>query len=351
MDKLRIGVIGVGWWSSSVHIPQLRATGQVEIVAISRRDPEKLALAQQALHIPQAFTDWQDLLAQPLDGVIVSTAHHAHTEPTLAALARGIPVLVEKPLALTTADAERMVAAAAQVPLMVGYNARCLGPVRTLHQALPTLGTVRQINIVTSDYYRWFWEAKSLPPAMAQVLKASGVPAGLMGDGSLAGYWRSDPAQMGGGMFVDMGSHWVDLGLWLGGAAPLSVVAFTEQAGLPVDCFVAVQARLANGVLVSWSMGAGVAGKSQRQVTILGDRGVLTGAWSSWDVGAFTLHQGGTQTTLESQFPNLTPAQAFVHLLRGEGPNLCPAEAAAQTVALTQAAYQSAERGQIVNLA
>ncbi|WP_287130040.1 Gfo/Idh/MocA family protein [Candidatus Cyanaurora vandensis] len=352
MAKLRLGVIGIGWWATAVHVPALRQAG-AEVVAISRRDPVRLAVAQQALGVPQAYTDWRELLAQPLDGVIVSTAHHAHMEPTLAALAQGLPVLVEKPLALTSSDSQRMVSAAEQAGqlLMVGYNARCLGLFRTVQQALAQglIGQVRQVNLVFSDNYRWFWEAERVPPAMTAMLRASGVPEGLMGDGSLDQYWRRQPEQMGGGMFADIGSHWVDLALWLGGAPAVTVMALTERAGLAVDCFVTAQARLANGVLVSLTAGAGVAGKSQRQLTVLGDQGLLTSTWSSWDMTEVQVQQKGTITALTTQFSDLTPAAAFVQALRG-GPNLAPAQQAAHAVAFTEACYRSADSGALIHL-
>ena len=52
----------------------------------------------------------------------------------------------------------------------------------------------------------------------------------------------------GTGSFPDIGVYMLDLALWIGGAPPTEVVAFTENAGLPVECFVSAQARLAKGL-------------------------------------------------------------------------------------------------------
>lgn len=103
---LRIGIIGAGIWSTVAHIPQLRQTGQAEIVAICRRDQAKLDMIQAKFQIAEAYTDWQAMLDRAaLDAVVVSTPHHLHTQPTLAALQRGLHVLVEKPMALRSEDA------------------------------------------------------------------------------------------------------------------------------------------------------------------------------------------------------------------------------------------------------
>ena len=138
-DKIRIGMIGMGFYAITAHVPALRDTGQVEIAAISRRNPKALADAKEALDVEGAYADWHDLLDRSdLDAIVVSTAHHAHAEPTIAALQQGYPVLVEKPMAVTSEDARAMVEAAQQANrlLAVGYNRRSQGCWRAAKQAL-----------------------------------------------------------------------------------------------------------------------------------------------------------------------------------------------------------------------
>src|SRR5438445_192733 len=112
-DKLRVGIIGIGFFALASHVPNLRATGKTELVAISRRNPARLAMAKEALNVDRAYTDWREMLdREMLDAVIVCTPHNAHLEPTVAALERGLHVLVEKPIAVTTRDAGAMIRAA-----------------------------------------------------------------------------------------------------------------------------------------------------------------------------------------------------------------------------------------------
>jgi len=107
--KLRVGIIGAGLRALFLT-PELRATGRAEVVAICRRNPERLAMAQKALSVSKVYTDWREMLDQAeLDAVIVSTPHHYHAEPAIAALERGLHVSVEKPMALTSKDAWAMV--------------------------------------------------------------------------------------------------------------------------------------------------------------------------------------------------------------------------------------------------
>jgi len=167
-EKLRVGIIGIGVYAAYLHVPQLRATGRAEVVACARRNPERLAMAQQGLQIDQAFTDWRQMLDEvQLDAVVVSTPHNAHVEPALAALERGLHVLVDKPMALTSHEAWAMVEAAekAHKVLMVACGNRTLGKWQTVKRQLQAgaIGRVRQINCAVSAYRRWFWEAGAMP--------------------------------------------------------------------------------------------------------------------------------------------------------------------------------------------
>src|SRR5688500_11222650 len=103
--KLRVGIIGIGHFAVSSHVPNLRATGRAEVVAAARRNADRLALAKRDLDIPATYTDWREMLAsEVLDAVVVCTPHNQHVEPALAALDRGLHVLLEKPLCTSVAD-------------------------------------------------------------------------------------------------------------------------------------------------------------------------------------------------------------------------------------------------------
>ncbi|CAN5715848.1 Gfo/Idh/MocA family oxidoreductase [soil metagenome] len=125
-QRLRVGVVGAGLIAQVAHLPYLRElSDRFETVALCDI-VEETASAVAARHgVPQTFTDWRELLDQPLDAVIVLTSS-SHAPIAIEAARRGLHVLVEKPMCLSVAEGRRMVEAAesAGVTLMVGYNKR-----------------------------------------------------------------------------------------------------------------------------------------------------------------------------------------------------------------------------------
>src|SRR5690606_11581160 len=123
----RIGVIGIGWWATTMHIPTVQASEAADVVAICDLDPERVRIAGDHFGIKGRYTDMHAMLkAERLDGVIIGTPHIHHTDPAIAALQAGAHVLIEKPMATIAADAERIADAAAlsgcQVMVPTGLN-------------------------------------------------------------------------------------------------------------------------------------------------------------------------------------------------------------------------------------
>jgi predicted dehydrogenase len=355
-QTVRIGIIGVGWYAGKELIPKLRETGKVEIVAITRRSADRLALAQQELNVREAYTDWREMLEKSaLDAVVVCTPPNAHTEPTLAALERGLHVFVEKPMALACADAQRMVEAAAKADriLMVGYNARGMGSWRTIKRLLRAgaIGAVRQVSVTACVDVRFIWRGMALPEETQNVVASSEFYSDVFDRGN----WRTIPGSVGGGMFADIGSHLQDLMLWLGNGSPRQVAAFAQRTGSPA--IISALAHLDNGVLLAIAFNDAVSGGeainfySRGRMTFYGDRGLLTADWAhmmTTEAEQIWLEQDGFRTKVEPEFATIHPAAAFVATVLDGAPNICPAHEAARVVALTEAAYQSAAEGRIV---
>src|SRR5213079_1692862 len=117
---LRVGLIGAGANTRSRHIPGLRAIADVEIVAVCNRRPESTAAAAREFGIPRTFERWEDLVAdEGIDAVVIGTWPYLHCPITLAALAAGKHVLTEARMAMTAAEAHRMLAAAREHPDLV----------------------------------------------------------------------------------------------------------------------------------------------------------------------------------------------------------------------------------------
>ena len=355
--KLRIGVIGIGWYAGGTLIPRLRETGRVEIVAIARRNPERLAVAQEQLNVAEAYTDWQEMLDRcQLDAVVVGTPPNAHADPAVAALERGLHVYVEKPIALSHTDAQRMVDAAARADriLTVGYNARGMGSWRTIKRLLGqgAIGSLRQVSVTACVDVRFIWRGMALPEEKQNVFAASAYYSDVFGPGN----WRTQPDVVGGGMFGDIGSHIQDIALWLADGSAVQVAGFAQSTGSP--SIISALAHLDNGVLLCMTFNDAVSGGetlnkfySNGRMTFYGDRGQISADWTkmmSTEAEQIWLDQEGVRTQVQPEFETVHPATTFVSAVLDGAPNPCPAPEAVRAASLTAAIYQSAAEGRMV---
>ncbi len=192
-DRLRVGLIGTSWWADLEHLPGLRARGDVEVTGLCGRDPARLAALAAKHRVPETYRDWRELLARGrLDALVVSTPNALHREQALAALAAGVHVVCEKPLALDAAQAREM-----------RDRARAAGR-KTLtfftHRALAASALTKRL--VDQGFL-------GRPVHVA----ASYLTNSHLRPGKKAG-WRMQRAQAGTGVLGDIGSHVVDLVRW-----------------------------------------------------------------------------------------------------------------------------------------
>lgn len=198
MRSIGYGVIGLGFFGEK-HAEVAAGLPNVELRAVCTRRPERLAEIQQRLKVPQAYTDYHALLADPsVEAVSVVTHIDDHAEPAIAALRAGKHVLLEKPMARTVADCDRIIAAAEQTGtlLMVGHICR-FNPRYALARERVRAGELGQI---VSMYAR-----RNIPAARSRTVLEKISP--LLGDGI----------------------HDTDLMLWLSGARVESVYALTHS--------------------------------------------------------------------------------------------------------------------------
>lgn len=126
MQPLNVGVIGLGWFGEK-HCEVLAGLSEARLAAVCTRRPERLAEVVKTFQVPQGYTDYRELLADPaIDVVSIVTMWDQHVEPAVAALQAGKHVFLEKPMASTLADCDRIIAAAAKSKgrLMVGHICR-----------------------------------------------------------------------------------------------------------------------------------------------------------------------------------------------------------------------------------
>lgn len=228
-DRVRWGVAGCGWVARDFVAPALEAAGNCETTALL--DPDRAALeAMDAPPETSLHTELSDFLAASgLDAVYVAAPNHLHLPLVEAAARAGKHVLCEKPMAPTLAEAERMVEACreAGVVYATAFDQRFHAAHRRLTAmvAAGDLGTVCSARI---HYACW------LPPEWSD------------------DNWRADPARAGGGAFMDLAPHGLDLLRFLlgEGLSEVRVLSQRRVFGYPVEDGAALVGRTPGGVLV-----------------------------------------------------------------------------------------------------
>jgi predicted dehydrogenase len=310
------GIIGCGDVTEVKSGPALQKAERSQLVSVMRRDAAKAADYAARHGVPRWTDDADTLIADPeVTAVYVATPPSSHADYTIRALEAGKHVLVEKPMALTLEDCDRMAAAAeaAGRKLCVSYYRRALPRFERLREIV--LGG--EIGIPRAIELRHFRPAGELPGQS----------------------WKLDPGVGGGGIFADTHTHTLD---WLCTVfgPPRAVRGLSRrQAKLyPAEDLVAFLIDF--GDLPAVGLCAYATTQHDESVTIHGSEGFVS-------MGAFRkapirLTRGGV--TEEIHIPD--PAhihqplieRVIAHFL-DEAPNPCDAEAGRRAVALVLEIY------------
>jgi predicted dehydrogenase len=207
-EKLRIGVIGTSGYTSAIHLTPLSDHQDVDLAALCGRNRSRTQDLADKFQIPEAFTDYEEMIKRgKLDAVIVAAPDEMHYPMTMAALQAGLHVLCEKPMALNVNEAGEMLNAAqrANVKHMIEFSWRWMPHYQYLHKLVSD-------GFVGRGYHFHFR---------------------FLGDrGRTPDYtWRSDPKQSIG-VLGDLGSHMIDLAIWMAGDATSvsgNLASFSER--------------------------------------------------------------------------------------------------------------------------
>jgi predicted dehydrogenase len=124
-EKLRIGLVGAGWWTTDYHLPGLEAHPKAEIAALCDPQAARLARAAEAFEVRHTYADYREMLARErLDGVIIATPHATHFPIARDCLMANLPILLEKPMTLFAREARALVdlARERQREIVLGYH-------------------------------------------------------------------------------------------------------------------------------------------------------------------------------------------------------------------------------------
>ncbi|NMA78208.1 MAG: Gfo/Idh/MocA family oxidoreductase [Actinomycetales bacterium] len=308
MASRRIGLIGCGD-VSVVHIEALRDIEGLELVGIADTDPQARARAAEATGVP-GFASTQELIdgVHP-DAVHVTTPHDEHIDPSLTALAAGVHVLQEKPLAHTLAEGRRLVDAA--------EAAGAAGAAGEGAAGAKTSGT--KVGICFQNRYNLASQRLHEMLGSGELGAVRGAWASVVWTRSADYYrarpWRGTWEGSGGGLLINQAIHTLDLVQWLlggvertdghvatrkfgdvievedtaelllhhpGGATTSFYATLTAPQHRPVeielDCehaYVSLRGGTEGGLTIRWADG---------RVDTVGERSVTSGGRSYWGV-------------------------------------------------------------------
>ena len=238
----RLGFVGVGWIGAS-RMHALAATELAEVVAVAEPDPTSRAQAVAQVPSARGVTDLAELLAMDLDGVVIATPSALHAEQARQALAHGVAVFCQKPLGRDLAETRSVIEAARSADRLLGVDLsyRHLAAVEAVRMLLRDgeLGRVYAADLFFHNAY-----GPDKP-------------------------WFTQRSESGGGCLIDLGTHLLDLVLWLTQGSDAEVLSrVLLHGGEPVvpgteavEDFALAQLRLDSGVDVrmacSWFLPAG----------------------------------------------------------------------------------------------
>lgn len=326
MTAIRWGIIGCGDVTEVKSAPAFAEAQGSALVAVMRRTAHLAEDYARRHGVPRWYADAEALVADPhVDAVYVATPPDSHREHVLLAARHRKPVYVEKPMALDHRQCLDMIEAcqAAGVPLFTAYYRRAL-PRFLRVKALMDEGAIGDVRAVTVVLYRRH----------------------VMGAGPLP--WRVDPAVSGGGLFVDLASHTLDLlDFMLGPIASAAGDAANQGRFYSAEDIVSAALAFECGV-----RGTGLwcftADRNEDRVEIIGDAGRIT--FSTFDEVPVTLARDGAVESFGIPHPphvQQSLIQSMIDALQGRG--ACPStgESGARTTRVMDmllAPYYAARR-------
>lgn len=347
--ELRAGVIGAGGIVRDGHVPALRRSG-VEVVAVCDPNRARARALAAALGIPHALASHDELLAlDGLDLVSVGAPNALHAPIVLDALASGRHVLCEKPIATSSADARRMVAAARRAGRLLGVNQHMrFDPSAQLmrgHVASGALGDVYLADV--------------------RLARQSGIPG--------YGSWFTRRELAGAGALLDIGVHMLDLALHLLGfprvervrgavSAPLGPqgvglgewgIDRRRRGAFDVDDTAVATLSLAGGAVIRMHVAWASFGPDEERVTLHGTRGGLDRAPRIYGrarpLRLYTQGRGGAVVETAPTLPRgnfwFAGIEQFVRAVRGEEPLAVDPAEAVQVLRLLERVAASSEAG------
>lgn len=331
---IRVGVAGTGAVSQLVHLPLLTERDDVVLVAVSDADEAKAGAIGRRFGVDRVLGDEALLTDEEVQAVLICTPNHLHESQAVAALEAGKHVLVERPLALSSAGCRRVLdaARASECTVMVGMS----------HRFRPDVSALRAF-VAGGELGR--------PYAARVAWMNRKVPL-------RRGTWRQRPEQAGGGALMDLGVQSLDLALWLLDSPRVRrVSAVLSRDEYEVEDAATLLAETADGIALSVEVSWSFFGSEDRHYArVLGTDG--SGSLPPLEVFK---QLGGRPMEVTPKQPPLPSGSApymnayrreidhFLRTAKGEGNGDLPEEQE-HLMAVIEAVYRSSEERREVEL-
>jgi predicted dehydrogenase len=317
---IRIGVIGGGAAAEGIHLPALARTDGIDVAAVVDPVKERTEHLTRTFGIRAGFNDYRDAIPH-IDAAILGIPHQLHAPVAIDLLDAGVHVLVEKPMALTTAECDAMIQASERsgALLAVGLLRRFAPTLRWTKEALGSglLGPIKSFDIREGLVFRW-------PVKSAAMFSPSC-----------------------GGVTADLGAHILDLVLWWFGDCVRFEYWDDTVGGVEADAVIEVE------------MAGGVTGRIELSRTrdlrntciIRGERGTLEVGTKTDSTITLTPAYGHATLGGRATTPNQQPPAAladlfawqmadFVRAIETRTAPAVPGADARRSVALIEACYR-----------
>jgi len=324
IDTIRWGIIGCGNVAEFKSGPPLYQTPGSELIAVMRRDATKAADFAQRHGARRWHTDAAALIADAdVNAIYIASPHALHATQVKLAAEAGKIVLCEKPVGISTAEAQACVDVchAHDVPLSVPYYRRYWPIVRKMRELLSenAIGRVVAARVQLADYFA--------------------------GDPDRP--WLTARASSGGGALANAGSHWVDLIRYLlGDIVSVSAHCSAQAGGFETEDTIVVQLETVEHALVSLSITL-QSPINTNEFDISGTKGRLRAA--SLSDGQLILDRVGREPQVmslpRSRFAHAEFIAELVDQLRSDQPVPVPGEEAVAVWRIMEAAYRSCDTG------
>jgi predicted dehydrogenase len=306
MKEVCWGIIGCGNVTEVKSGPALQKAESSRLVAVMRRNQDKAADYARRHSVPKWYSSAPDLINDPdVNAVYIATPPDSHKQYTLAVAAAGKPVYVEKPMARSYNECREMIKAcdAAGTPLFTAFYRRSLPRFNKVKELIDT-GTIGDIRLISVVLYQ---------PPQRQDFQKNQLP------------WRVLPETAGGGYFVDLAAHTLDILDYFCGPIVSAKGLAENQFGLyPAEDIVSAVFRFKSGILGSgvWCFNTGM---EKDLVEIVGSKAKVR--FSTFKNNPIELVTGNDTQKWEIENPphiQQPHVQSIVNALTGRGQ--CPSD-------------------------